>query len=194
MYHRQPKIANLAGAPGQCRRQPARAAVAVRAQSAVLHSCARRMGLTMESLGALRLTRATKKARVSMEDGEAAPFYDMPNAPGKSWRRKARAFKNSGRIERRAVQTGDRRVPPLSGDDARRVLRRRCSHTVRDRRKASLGKSIMGEGICRSRFMPDFGARAWLANPAHPRRSALRRNGETRSLTLPNPSTATGSR
>ena len=34
-----------------------------------------------------------------MEDGEVAPFDDLADAPGMSWRRRARAFKKSGLIE-----------------------------------------------------------------------------------------------
>ena len=48
------------------------------------------------------LMRVTKKVRVIMEDGEVAPFDELSEAPGMSWRRKARAFKKSGWIERGA--------------------------------------------------------------------------------------------
>ena len=34
-----------------------------------------------------------------MEDGEIAPFNELADAPGMSWRRRARAFKKSGLIE-----------------------------------------------------------------------------------------------
>ena len=34
-----------------------------------------------------------------MEDGEVAPFDELADAPGMSWRRRARAFKKSGLIE-----------------------------------------------------------------------------------------------
>ena len=50
-------------------------------------------------LGMFCLMRAAKKVRVMMEDGEASPFDELPDAPGTSWRRKAGAFKKSGWIE-----------------------------------------------------------------------------------------------
>ena len=53
----------------------------------------------IESLGMFYLMRVTKKVRVMMEDGEVSPFDEMPNAPGKPWRRRAKAFKKSGWIE-----------------------------------------------------------------------------------------------
>ena len=53
------------------------------------------------------LMRVTKKVRVMMEDGEVAPFDELSDAPGMSWRRRARAFKKSGRIERWAERLWD---------------------------------------------------------------------------------------
>ena len=50
-------------------------------------------------LGMFYLMRVTKKVRVMMEDGEVAPFDELSDAPGMSWRRRARAFKKSGWIE-----------------------------------------------------------------------------------------------
>ena len=50
-------------------------------------------------LGMFCLMRVTKKVRVMMEGGEVSPFDELSDAPGTSWRRKARAFKKSGRIE-----------------------------------------------------------------------------------------------
>ena len=50
-------------------------------------------------LGMFCLMRVTKKVRVMMEDGEESPFDELSDAPGTSWRRKARAFKKSDRIE-----------------------------------------------------------------------------------------------
>ena len=50
-------------------------------------------------LGMFCLMRVTKKVRVMMEDGEVSPFDELSDAPGTSWRRKARAFKKSGWIE-----------------------------------------------------------------------------------------------
>ena len=43
--------------------------------------------------------RVTRKVRVMMEDGEVSPFDELSDAPGTSWRRRARAFKKSGWIE-----------------------------------------------------------------------------------------------
>ena len=51
-------------------------------------------------LGMFYLMRVTKKVRVMMEDGEVSPFDELSDGPGMSWRRKARAFKKSGWIER----------------------------------------------------------------------------------------------
>ena len=51
-------------------------------------------------LGMFCLMRAAKKVRAMMVDGEVSPFDELSDAPGTSWRRRARAFKNSGRIER----------------------------------------------------------------------------------------------
>ena len=50
-------------------------------------------------LGMFCLMRVTKKVRVMMENGEVSPFDEPSDAPGRSWRRKAKAFKKSGRIE-----------------------------------------------------------------------------------------------
>ena len=40
--------------------------------------------------------RVTNKVRAMMEDGEVSPFDELSDAPGTSWRRRARAFKKSG--------------------------------------------------------------------------------------------------
>ena len=61
----------------------------------------------IESLGMFYLMRVTKKVRVMMEDGEVSPFDEMPSAPGKSWRRRAKAFKKSGWIGRWAARVWD---------------------------------------------------------------------------------------
>ena len=53
------------------------------------------------------LMRVTKKARVMMEGGEVAPFDELSDAPGKSWRRRSRAFKKLGWIERWAERARD---------------------------------------------------------------------------------------
>ena len=53
----------------------------------------------VEGLGMRCLMRVTKRVRVMMEDGEAAPFDELADASGASWRRAARAFKKSGWIE-----------------------------------------------------------------------------------------------
>ena len=42
-----------------------------------------------ERLGIFYLMRVTKKVRVMIEDGEVAPFDELSDAPGTSWRRKA---------------------------------------------------------------------------------------------------------
>ena len=57
-------------------------------------------------LGMFCLMRVTKKVRVIMEDGEVAPFDELSEAPGMSWRRRASAFKKSGWIERWADARG----------------------------------------------------------------------------------------
>ena len=54
----------------------------------------------IEGLEMFYLMRVTRKVRVMMEDGEVSPFDELSDAPGKSWRRRARAFKKSDRIER----------------------------------------------------------------------------------------------
>ena len=51
-------------------------------------------------LGMFCLMRVAKKVRVMMEDGEVSPFDELSDAPGTSWRRRARAFKKSGWTER----------------------------------------------------------------------------------------------
>ena len=63
-------------------------------------------------LGMFCLMRAAKKVRAMMEDGEVSPFDKLSDAPGTSWRRSARAFKKSGRIERwaDAQRSGGRQV------------------------------------------------------------------------------------
>ena len=53
-------------------------------------------------MGMFYLIRVTKKVREMMEDGEVSPFDELSEALGMSWRRRARAFKKSGWIERRA--------------------------------------------------------------------------------------------
>ena len=45
--------------------------------------------------------------RAMMEDGEVSPFDETPNAPGKPWRLRAKAFKKSGRTGRRAARAWD---------------------------------------------------------------------------------------
>ena len=46
----------------------------------------------IEGLGMFYLMRVTKKVRVMMKGGEVSPFDELSDAPGKSWRRRARAF------------------------------------------------------------------------------------------------------
>ena len=45
------------------------------------------------------MMRVSKIVRVMMEDETELPFKNLTVEPGKSWRNKARAFKNAGWIE-----------------------------------------------------------------------------------------------
>ena len=54
-----------------------------------------------------RLMRVTKKVRAMMEDGGVSPFDETPNAPGKPWRRRAKAFKKSDWTGRWAARAWD---------------------------------------------------------------------------------------
>ena len=45
------------------------------------------------------MMRVTKGVRVMMEDETEFPFKSLTVEPGKSWRKKAKVFKNAGRIE-----------------------------------------------------------------------------------------------
>ena len=56
---------------------------------------------TIEGLGMRCVMRVLKIVRV-MEDETVFPFKSLTVEPGRSWRAKAKAFKNAGRIERRA--------------------------------------------------------------------------------------------
>ena len=53
----------------------------------------------IEGLGMHYMMRVTKAVRVMMEDETEFPFKSLTVEPGKSWRKKARAFKNAGWIE-----------------------------------------------------------------------------------------------
>ena len=111
-------------------------------------------------LGMFCLMKVTKKVRVTMEDGEASPFDDLPDAPGMSWRRKAGAFKKSGWIEcwaervwepRRSVRTlpgSAERVAVLDG--ARVFCAALDTRRVRTREAVAAANSLaraMGEDM-----------------------------------------------
>ena len=53
----------------------------------------------IEGLGMLCMTRVAKGVRVMMEGGETFPFKNLTVEPGKSWRKKAKAFRKAGWIE-----------------------------------------------------------------------------------------------
>ena len=65
-----------------------------------------------------------------MEDGEVAPFDELADAPGMSWRRRARAFKKSGLIERWAARSTPLR---LGLDLLRHCMKRGAAHLARRR-------------------------------------------------------------
>ena len=54
----------------------------------------------IEGLDMRRMMRVSKIVRVIMEDEAAFPFKSLTVEPGKSWRKKAKAFKNAGWSER----------------------------------------------------------------------------------------------
>ena len=54
----------------------------------------------IEGLGLHCMTRVSKIVRVMMDDETVFPFKSLTVAPGKSWRAKAKVFKNAGWIER----------------------------------------------------------------------------------------------
>ena len=53
----------------------------------------------IEGMGMLCMTRAAKGVLAIMEDDETFPFKSLAIKPGESWRRKAKAFRNTGWIE-----------------------------------------------------------------------------------------------
>lgn len=53
----------------------------------------------IENLGMRYLMRVTKKVRVMMENGAVAPFDEVRETLGKSWRIKGKAFKKAGWVE-----------------------------------------------------------------------------------------------
>ena len=53
----------------------------------------------IENLGMFYLMRVTKRVRVKMENGAVAPFDEVSETLGRSWRIKGRAFKKAGWIE-----------------------------------------------------------------------------------------------
>ena len=73
-------------------------------------------------LGMFCLTRVTKKARAMMEGGEIAPFDELSDAPGMSWRHRARVFKKSGMASgaREQALAGDGAVVRVDGGLGRR--------------------------------------------------------------------------
>ena len=54
----------------------------------------------IESLGMFYMMRVSKGVRVMMDDKDIFPFWSLTAKPGKSWRRKAKAFRKAGWIGR----------------------------------------------------------------------------------------------
>ena len=56
--------------------------------------------MAIEWLGKRCMMRVSKIVRVMMDDETVFPFKHLTAEPGRSWRKKAEALKNAGRVER----------------------------------------------------------------------------------------------